>query len=650
MSDLRSRISRLNEEQRQILEARLKEENLNFDTLAGDTELSVDSRNNPEDGCGYYPVSAVQQSMYLLNRLIGTDSCYNETFAVMVDGILNIEKLETACNRLVQRHEAMRTSFHSEHGKPVQKIHRTAAVRILMVDSYTGSMDDLILNFIQPFDLASLPLLRLMCIRLADNKHILVFDMPHIITDWESSGIFVQDLFSLYNSRPVPVPTSQNRDFALFQLELEKSELWQIQEKYWQDIYMQNIPELLLPYDFPRPPVQSFEGASVHIQLNDEIKFRFIGEQLVQVVADSVDFKLNIIDTPESEIDRVINRLILPFDLTRPPLIQCTLARTGDRRHFLIINTHHIIIDGSSIAIFMNELIDLYSGRDLLELKIQFRDFAAWHNRLLELEEIVKQRDYWLRLFSEDVPVPDLPVDCPRPAVLSFNGDYITDQLGGEILRKMKIICQDIGITLFNMLLGIYGILLSQYSGREDLVIGIPAAGRNHPDLENSTGMFINTLALRLLPARCKTVSGYLKEVHECLLQALKHQDYQFDQLIIDLGIKRDPSRTPLFNTMFVLQNAEWVERELENIEMKEYPVRGNVTQFEINDDIHFKVLYSTDLFKKDTLRELCRNFRNLVQLIINSQEILLGDINVFPGNSKPAMPVIDKEEISFNF
>ncbi|MCP5046631.1 MAG: hypothetical protein GY940_05640, partial [bacterium] len=223
----------------------------------------------------------------------------------------------------------------------------------------------------------------------------------------------------------------------------------------------------------------------------------------------------------------------------------------------MVMDVHHIAHDGTSQAIFLKEFFSLYEDRSLPGLSIQYKDYARWQNREIQRGVLKNQEDYWLKEFDPqgEIPVLNLPADYSRPARQTFDGRMIRFQLEAEKTMVLKALAIKEDVTLFIVLLSLYGVLLAQLSGQEDIVIGTPVAGRKHPDTQPIIGMFLNTLALRNYPAGTKPFKTFLAEVKERTLQAFDHQDYPFENLVERAVSKRDLSRNPLFDALFILHN-----------------------------------------------------------------------------------------------
>ncbi|WP_257676517.1 condensation domain-containing protein, partial [Clostridium felsineum] len=198
---------------------------------------------------------------------------------------------------------------------------------------------------------------------------------------------------------------------------------------------------------------------------------------------------------------------------------------------YLLIDMHHIISDGVSMSILINEFAVLYNGGSLEPLKLQYKDFTAWQNTFLKSEKIKKQEKYWINRFSDEVPVLNMPYDYERPVMESSEGNSISFEINEETTLKLRKITKRTGTTMHMVLLSAFNILLSKYSGQEDIVIGTPISGRPHIDLQNIVGMFVNTLALRNKLEGNKKYIDFLKEVRENSVKAYENQSYQFEAL-----------------------------------------------------------------------------------------------------------------------
>ncbi|MFT4500660.1 condensation domain-containing protein, partial [Bacillus cereus] len=245
---------------------------------------------------------------------------------------------------------------------------------------------------------------------------------------------------------------------------------------------------------------------------------------------------------------------------------------------------------------------------------------------------------YWKKQFQGNVPVLHLPYDYERPVIQSFEGDSVHFILDEEMTEGLREVARKEGATLHMILLSAFNILLSKYSGQEDIVVGVPVAGRPHADLRNMMGMFVNTLAMRNQPEKEKTFKEFLKDVKENSLQAYDNQSYQLEELIENIAIKRDISRNPLFDVIFNLNNIEYeVDLKLDGVELKQVNLESDLsrvdlslTGFESDSEIHLKLVYSTKLFKKHTIQRAMEDLNTILTKISQDSSIVLEEIQLF--------------------
>ncbi|MCU0286922.1 MAG: amino acid adenylation domain-containing protein, partial [Acidobacteria bacterium] len=274
--------------------------------------------------------------------------------------------------------------------------------------------------------------------------------------------------------------------------------------------------------------------------------FKIIHGETVQMIHDLSNFEIEYIKGSAKSSDDIIKEFIRPFDLSQSPLLRIGLIKEQNHCIFMI-DLHHIIADGISEGILIEDFKTLYNGNEPAPIKIRYRDFSAWHNSAPMQENIKKQEQYWLNKFSGELPVLNLASDYTRSDVQDFAGGHVRFEFSKEESVQLKQIALEQGATLFMILLAIMTIFISKLSGQEDIIIGTPISGRSHPDLEHIIGMFANTIALRNYPAGEKTFVEFLDEVKENCLEAFENQDYPFEYLVEKLSVSRLPGRNPLF-------------------------------------------------------------------------------------------------------
>lgn len=378
--------------------------------------------------------------------------------------------------------------------------------------------------------------------------------------------------------------------------------------------------------------------------------FDFVDGIPIQRVSKRLSIDIQCYTAKEHEFTKLMNRFIRPFDLKKLPLFRVGIIKISEDKHFLILDIHHIIFDGTSLGILMSELFSLYNGDNLPELKIQYKDFAAWQNNILQQPLLKKQESYWLKVFSGQIPLLNLPTDNPRPSNRSFKGDCYRFELENTLVEALKQFTVQTKTTLYMVSLATYNCLLWKLTGQEDIVVGTPTSGRIHKDLENLLGIFINTLAIRSKIEGNKKFIDFLKEVRKNVLLALEHQDYQFENLIENIDIQRDLSRNPLFDTMFILQDNSYI-KEFNTDELTIIPhVFHNHSSvyditfqaFEKDSDISFMIEYDCDLFERDTIEKFSKYFMNILKEVMRNPNVKIEDIEV--------LDKIEREHLLYDF
>ncbi|CAM1366015.1 amino acid adenylation domain-containing protein [Tenacibaculum xiamenense] len=342
--------------------------------------------------------------------------------------------------------------------------------------------------------------------------------------------------------------------------------------------------------------------------------------------------------------------LLIPFDLSSDYKLRAQLFDLGNNKYVLASVTHHIASDGWSEDILMNELIITYNALEnnskvpLPALSLQYADYAIWQRKYFDGEVLENQLSYWENKLK-GVSTLSLPTDYARPAVQSSAGDYVSLALGKELSESLNALCEEEGVTLFMVLLATYKVLLSRYSGQEDICVGTPIANRTQAELEDMIGFFVNTLALRSDLAGNPSFKEFLNQLKETTLEGYDNQLAPFEKVVDRVVTNRDMSTSPLFQTMLVLQNtgSKDTEEELDEAEVglgdlsvSDYDFDAIVAMFDLSlnvsensEGISLEMLYCTDLFDKGTIERLLVHFEKLLRGIVNDITQPIHDISI---------------------
>ncbi|HEX5601381.1 MAG TPA: amino acid adenylation domain-containing protein, partial [Pyrinomonadaceae bacterium] len=454
-----------------------------------------------------------------------------------------------------------------------------------------------------------------------------VFDHPTVAT---LAAVIEKGLES--DARPVMPPLQRvSRDRSL-PLSFAQQRLWFINQME-PDSTVYNIPlakRLVGSLD-----VSVLERALTELLRRHEslrTTFPIIDGEARQVIAAAAPLRLTITDLGDQpDVEAAAQQLVneeaqQPFDLANGPLFRARLLRLDRQQHVLLFNLHHIVSDGWSMDLLFKELSLLHNAYErgeqspLAEPEVQYADYAVWQREWLSGAVLENQLAYWKQQLSE-TEVLELPTDRPRPAMQSFKGSTESFRLPESLSRQLKELSQREGATLFMTLLAAFQILLSRYSGQQDVLVGTPILGRNRKEMEGVVGFFVNTLAIRANLDGAPTFREMLAQVKQTCLAAYAHQDIPFDRLVEELRPARSLSHQPLFQVLFQLQNGRRDRLSIDGLSIKSMKPQGETTKCDLmlalldNDqELLGSIQYSTDLFDLETIQRMIGHFQNLLE------------------------------------
>ncbi|TFV07231.1 amino acid adenylation domain-containing protein, partial [Bacillus stratosphericus] len=420
-----------------------------------------------------------------------------------------------------------------------------------------------------------------------------------------------------------PVSSAQKRMYILNQREGSKLSY--------------NIPNMLvIDGDLNVAKLQSALVKLIERHESLRTSFKLVQGELSQYIYPNVNFKLKVKKINQHEIDAYARKFIIPFDLAKAPLFRVELLKVRPQKHILLIDIHHIISDGISMNVFMQDLFKLYKGDDLPVLPIQYKDFTIWKEKEFDQPYIKKQKSYWLETLSGELPVLQIPTDFARPSIQDFNGGIVEFEIDEHTSNALRDLAARTDTTLYMVLLAIYTMMLSKYSNQTDIIVGSPIAGRLNSDLDRVIGMFVNTLAMRNYPEGEKSFTNYLMEVKENTLNAFENQDYPFEELVDNLNFPRDMSRSAIFSVMFAMQNIEQNFETIENLNFTPTKLDYHISKFDLtltaieqNMKIHCMFEYATSLFREQSIKLMEKHFKQLVNQVISSPDKKLVSISM---------------------
>ncbi|PEF73174.1 non-ribosomal peptide synthetase, partial [Bacillus pseudomycoides] len=360
---------------------------------------------------------------------------------------------------------------------------------------------------------------------------------------------------------------------------------------------------------------------------------------LVQRIHDNVDIQFVYKEEKEQgtkHMQNIMDDFITLFNFDLPPLLRVQLIKISVERHILMFDIHHSILDGTSLSIFTNEFAALYEEKELPPLHVQYKDYIVWKEKLMQTEEMKTKEAYWIQQFSGELPVLKLPYDFPRPKLRRYEGDVIAFEIDKQMTAGLYQLGQEKQVTLYMTLMTCFHMLLHQYSGQEDIVIGSPIQARPHVDLENVLGLFINEIAIRNQPKASKSFLNFLEEVKETVLCAYENQNYPFEELVLKLQADNDKSRSPIFSVSFAMQNMQEASLPVNDLQFQFISTEFMVTEYdislyasEVEGRVHFEMSYSTHLFRRETMERFVQDYVSIVRQVLANPMSSLGDIKL---------------------
>ncbi|MGN8278714.1 condensation domain-containing protein, partial [Pseudomonas sp. SMN5] len=386
------------------------------------------------------------------------------------------------------------------------------------------------------------------------------------------------------------------------------------------------------------------------VQRHESLRTTFVqvAEQAFQVIHAELDPPVipEVLDgaagTTAEQIQAFVRRQISqPFDLQNGPLLRVGLLELATEEHVLVLTQHHIVSDGWSMQLLVQELIQRYAAYSqgealtLAELPIQYADYAVWQRQWMEAGERERQLAYWTDVLGGEQPLLELPTDRPRPARQSYAGARLGIGLAPELNQQLRQLAQAEGCTLFMVLLASFQALLHRYSGQADIRVGVPIANRNRLETEGLIGFFVNTQVLKAEVDTQQSFSALLAQVKHAAIGAEAHQDLPFEQLVEALRPERNLSHSPLFQ---VLYNHQSVARQaittLPGLVIEAQEWESQTAQFDLTLDtleaegeLSAALTFATDLFDTSTVQRMADHWLNLLQGIVSDPSQRIGEL-----------------------
>ncbi len=375
-------------------------------------------------------------------------------------------------------------------------------------------------------------------------------------------------------------------------------------------------------------------------------------EKLVQKIKSEVEFHIDVV---EDQDDFVAEKYVKEFDLQKAPLLRCTVIKSKKQGNIMLLDMHHIISDEASAGIFMKEFKCLYEGQTLEPLTLQYKDYSEWQNHTYQYSKnYSKQKEYWIQNLKETFEPLELPYDFERPKERTFLGNVDSIELAGNLETELRKLSKKTETTLFMILYSAFHVLLYQWSGQKNIVVGTPIMGRPHAELENVLGMFVNTVLLRTPLDGKESYLDFLQNVKNCCLNAYENQEYQLDDLLELQGTQYDRSRNPLFDVMFVMQNLEEQDLSIGKTKLIPYGTDRKNSKLDLTmlisesiTGLKVEIEYNVALFREETIKRFLDGYQKILQQICGKEDLLISEIDAVSDTEKKFYQNINSTQVS---
>ncbi|WP_293091572.1 non-ribosomal peptide synthetase/type I polyketide synthase [Moorena sp. SIOASIH] len=385
--------------------------------------------------------------------------------------------------------------------------------------------------------------------------------------------------------------------------------------------------------------------------------FPKLGAEPIQQVHDNQELDFLLLDASSWSEDELKTKVVeahqLPFDLERGPVMRVRWFTRSNFEHILLLTIHHIACDGWSIDLLIQELPQLYQAQkagvepSLPPLKHSYQDYVRWQRDLLEGTEGERLWNYWQQQLAGELPALNLPTDRLRKPIQTYNGASHHFKLSDKLTKQLKELAQSSGATLYTILLAAFQVLLYRYTGQEDILVGSPTSGRTQSEFAGIMGYFVDPVVMRANLSENLCFKEFLTQVRQTVLEALTHQDYPFALLVEKLQPHRDPSRSPIFQVSFALQQLQKsldiqnmfvneIEKDVDwaGLKLRPFEIPQQEGQFDLtlemvegSSSVQGTFKYNTDLFDGSTIKRMATHFQNLLSAIVNNPQQIVSEL-----------------------
>ncbi|MFN6395714.1 MAG: amino acid adenylation domain-containing protein [Aphanizomenon sp.] len=470
-------------------------------------------------------------------------------------------------------------------------------------------------------------------------------DLLKLLLNKKGINLQTETILPRPNSEPAPLSFGQEQLWFLSQIQDNTTYnlplALQISGSLNISVLEQVITEIVRRHEILRTNFQQIEGKNLQV-IRPEINISLQVINLDQITAKQQ--LQNVQQLINQETDKI-------FNLSEDDLFQSTLYQLNQNSYILLLNMHHIISDGWSIGILLQELSTLYGAylagnkSPLPDLQIQYADYAIWQKEKFTSEIREKQLNYWKQQLADIPPLLELPTDKPRPPIQSFRGGIWEFSINSNLSQKIRTLTQQSDATLFMIMLAAFVILLYRCSGQDDILIGSPMAGRNRQEIQSLIGYFVNTVVLRTKLTGNPNFREILNQVRQVATDAHNYQDIPYNQVVEVLNPQRNLSYNPVFQILFDLQHSLTDKLQLPGLTLQPFLGEHSTSKFDLSliiEDRGTELIgaweYSSDLFTQEAISRITENFQTLLNGIVNNPET--------PINQLPIISAFEQQQI----
>ncbi|MEP0265313.1 amino acid adenylation domain-containing protein [Dokdonia sp.] len=351
-------------------------------------------------------------------------------------------------------------------------------------------------------------------------------------------------------------------------------------------------------------------------------------------IRERIDVPITQISAKSNNVDQVLEKLVKPFDITSDSLVRISLVSVDDDSFFLFLDFHHIIMDGMSVVNFIGELFKKYKGTKESEKRLNYEDYVMWQTKKIRVNNLDRDRRFWIDLYKGEIPVLNLPTTYQRPPIFETTGKRVQFTIDSKTSELLRGLAAANSCSLHAVMFSIYTWFLSKISGQSELIVGIPISGRDNSHLSNMLGMFVNNLPVQVNVQKRSSFVDNLQDNLAMLYNCFEHQEFPYSYMVDELVSVRDVSRNPLFDTMFMFPSIDF-ENETNEFEIERHFFNQGYSKFdlsmEVYDDkeIKYVIEYAISLFDSSTILGFSSYFEILIEQIVANPKVVFSEISL---------------------